>query len=194
MGKENTGNGFAYEFISSDTEYECPWYRVDDVHYKVDGKPMSRLLIGHPDVVNVMVHDADNDRYLIEREFRLGAGRVKVNVPSGFIFDGENPSMAVVRETREETGLRIDASDLIRLFEVYKSEGGQTEKAYCFRIDVHDVAANIGDTDMDEGEVITSEWVDFDTMYGLFLSGDISDASSTALVLAERIIRDNGTL
>lgn len=180
----NNDDGFVFEPGESKTVWECPWYRIDLTEYTINGVHAERFLMVQPDAVNVLVHDVQRDLYLIEREFRIGAGRVKVNVPSGGVADGETPYDAALRETQEETGVVIQPGDLRFLFDVYKSEGAQTSKAYLYRADLHEVVQQ--ETDMDETEVIHNEWVTFDELYELFQNGDLSDASSAILVVYEK--------
>ena len=64
-----------------------------------------------PEAVILIVTDSAGERILINREFRLAAGRWVYNFPAGLIDPGETPEEAAARELREETGLRLDQID-----------------------------------------------------------------------------------
>ena len=60
-----------------------------------------------PEAVILIVTDSTGERILINREFRLAAGRWVYNFPAGLIDPGETPEEAAARELREETGLTL---------------------------------------------------------------------------------------
>ena len=93
-----------------------------DVHYKmVDGnekvyemisrnpdlKSFEDLQNGKEDAVAIIMHDESGEKILINREFRMAAGRWVYNFPAGLIDPGETPEQAARRELKEETGLDI---------------------------------------------------------------------------------------
>jgi len=55
----------------------------------------------------------DNNVVLV-RQFKYGIGRAVLELPSGFIDDGESPHDAAVRELAEETGYVADSIDFVR--------------------------------------------------------------------------------
>ncbi|MFJ9740852.1 NUDIX hydrolase [Streptomyces sp. NPDC101166] len=54
----------------------------------------------------------DNGRVLMVRR-RVKEGELSWQFPAGGIEDGESPEQAAVRETLEETGLKVEATSLI---------------------------------------------------------------------------------
>lgn len=63
------------------------------------------------DAVVVIVHNEDQSKILINKEFRMAPGRWVFNFPAGLIDPGETPEVAAARELWEETGLHLDAID-----------------------------------------------------------------------------------
>lgn len=59
----------------------------------------------------VVRHD---DRYLMIEE--LASGLAVLTQPGGHIDAGESPEQAVIRETLEETGCKVEAEDLIGVY------------------------------------------------------------------------------
>ena len=62
--------------------------------------------------VGAVVLDARGRVMLLNHEFRAGSGW---GIPGGFIEKGEQPLEALRRELREETGVELDAAELIHV-------------------------------------------------------------------------------
>lgn len=74
-----------------------------DVARLPDGGTSSREYVLHPGA-SAMVALADDERILIERQFRYAMGRVYVEIPAGKIDPGETSIQTARRELLEETG------------------------------------------------------------------------------------------
>lgn len=61
----------------------------------------------NPDAVVVIAHDENNEKILINKEFRLAVGDWVYNFPAGLIDEGETPLESAKRELWEETGLDL---------------------------------------------------------------------------------------
>ncbi len=59
------------------------------------------------DAVVLIIHDKNKERILLNREFRLAAGKWVYNFPAGLIEPGETPEESARRELWEETGLEL---------------------------------------------------------------------------------------
>lgn len=57
--------------------------------------------------IQTLCHVIDNDRLLLKRASR-GISMGKWNAPGGKIENGESPEACAIRETYEETGLRVE--------------------------------------------------------------------------------------
>ena len=76
-----------------------------------DGEEASFDVTLHGPVVSVLAL-TDDDEVILTRQFRPGPERVLLDLPSGFVDDGECPAAAAARELAEETGY---AGDLVEV-------------------------------------------------------------------------------
>lgn len=104
-----------------------PWPRIaEEMVYKGD-RTMARRTYRRPDgeeagydvtlhgpVVSVLAL-TDDDQVILTRQFRPGPERVMVDMPSGFVDDGEDPAAAAARELAEETGYEGTLSPVGRI-------------------------------------------------------------------------------
>jgi ADP-ribose pyrophosphatase len=102
--------------------------RVDTVR-TADGRQSTREIVEHDDCVGIIPIDAENNVLLV-KQYRLAVGRELLETPAGGIDPGESPEAAVVREMREETGLR--PRKLERLAGFYLSPGFSSEYMHLF--------------------------------------------------------------
>jgi ADP-ribose pyrophosphatase len=102
--------------------------RVDTVR-TTDGRESVREIVEHEDCIGVIPVDAD-DNILLVKQYRLAAGRELLETPAGGIDPGESPEAAVIREMREETGLRPGKVE--RLTGFYLSPGFSSEYMHLY--------------------------------------------------------------
>jgi 8-oxo-dGTP diphosphatase len=76
---------------------------------------IERLEHWQPDVRGTLLFLLDDDRVLLIRKKR-GHGAGKINGPGGKIDPGETPLEAALRETHEETGVRVRGASLAAEF------------------------------------------------------------------------------
>lgn len=88
------------------------------------------LLSEGADAVVLIMHNEAGDKILLNREFRLAAGRWVYNFPAGLIESGESPEDGAKRELWEETGLNLLRID-DWIFESYSAVGFSNEKNVC---------------------------------------------------------------
>ncbi len=87
---------------------------------------LRRELVVRRPAVGVILHDPKHRLFALVEQFRIGAmddpvSPWQLEVVAGLIDDGESPEAAAIRETYEETGVRVER--LTRLFHFYPSAG-----------------------------------------------------------------------
>lgn len=82
------------------------------------------------DAVVLILHNEDNSKILLNREFRLAVGEWVYNFPAGLIDEGETPEIAAKRELHEETGLILSEIESV-MEESYSAVGFSNEKNIC---------------------------------------------------------------
>ncbi len=90
-----SGHSKTYEMVSRDPNIST----LDDI------------LESKTDAVVMIMHDKTGEKILINREFRMAAGRYIYNFPAGLIDGTETPEEAAARELYEETGLKLTRID-----------------------------------------------------------------------------------
>lgn len=82
------------------------------------------------DAVVIIATDENDERILIDREFRLAPGEWVYNFPAGLIDPGETPYDSAKRELMEETGLELyEITDFIDTS--YSAVGFSNETNVC---------------------------------------------------------------
>lgn len=82
------------------------------------------------DAVVIIVTDENDERILLNKEFRLAVGDWVYNFPAGLIDPGEEPRQSAKRELWEETGLDLyEINDFIGLS--YSAVGFSNEMNVC---------------------------------------------------------------
>jgi ADP-ribose pyrophosphatase len=96
-----------------------------------------REIVSSRDSVHVLIYAPKADCFILGTEFRLGVfcndnkdDPYILECVSGAIEKNSNPKATAYKEISEETGLTIDALELIA--SVYKSPGLMTEKTYIY--------------------------------------------------------------
>lgn len=79
------------------------------------------------DSVVIIMTNKENNKILLNKEFRLAVGELVYNFPAGLIDKGEIPEESAKRELKEETGLDILEIKNI-LIESYSAVGFSNEK------------------------------------------------------------------
>lgn len=171
--------------ISSVTRFEGHAFGVESVTLERDGKRFVRDIVRHAPCVNIFAYDTETKSVLLEREFRIGCGRVTTGLPAGYIDPdeigrgGNFEKAAAERELREETGFVLDSGECVVTAPIYTSEGCSDEATtpviMCGRF------RQVG-TDFDEMEDIASVWVPIDDVIRMADDGAITGAASVISV------------
>lgn len=72
-----------------------------------DLKTYEQLREHKAQAVVLIMHSEDNEKILINKEFRMAVGDYAYNFPAGLIDEGESCEQAAARELWEETGLSL---------------------------------------------------------------------------------------
>lgn len=105
------------------------------VHLKVhdvslpDGSLSKRELIYHQGASAIVILD-DENTVLMVRQYRIGAGKMSLEIPAGLLERDEDPEATAIRESREETGYRPQSVE--KLGGVYAAPGYTTEYIHLY--------------------------------------------------------------
>lgn len=119
------------------TRYDIT-YKTNDNMTKVyemisrnhDIKNYDELVNTSPDAVVLIMHDESGEKILLNREFRMAAGRFVYNFPAGLIDPGEDYKVSAARELREETGLTLLSIEDV-MHKSYSAVGFSNETNMC---------------------------------------------------------------
>ncbi|NMM98233.1 NUDIX hydrolase [Bifidobacterium olomucense] len=150
--------------VRSETVYTGRVFHVDDMTLALSDKrggvhEINRQVVRHAPCVVMLVHDMSTDRYLIEREYRVGSDIFAYGLPAGLMDEGEDILDAALRELAEETGVvpDRDAMGVDYIGDFYSSEGMSDELA-------HIMVLHLGPfrhekRHMDPDEHVESTWI-----------------------------------
>ncbi len=116
-----------------DLEYETNDHRLkkyEMVSRDQDLCDVEALKEWHSKTVVIIGISQDNDRILLNREFRMALGDWVFNFPSGMMDEDETPTEAAARELKEETGLTLERR-IVRLRSSYNAVGITNESSSC---------------------------------------------------------------
>ncbi|MFH1483346.1 MAG: NUDIX hydrolase [Chloroflexota bacterium] len=159
--------------------------RVDEVEMP-SGRRATREVVEHPDAVVVVPLDGEGGVYLV-RQYRQAVDKHLLELPAGGVEPGETPEACVVRELREEIGMRPGKIERVGGF--YSAPGFCTEYLYLF------LARDLRPDRLpaEDAEVIDVVHVALKEIPRLIASGEIEDSKTIAgLLLALSILHGTG--
>ena len=155
--------------------------RRDEVELS-NGAPSMREVIEHPGGVTVAALTDENE-LLFVRQFRYPYGEVILEIPAGKLdTPDEDPTSAVIRELREETGAKCERLTFLGMY--YPSPAILSEKIGMY------VATGLhkGAQELDEDEFLDVVKVPFGEVVKMIMENKIPDAKTQTAVLKAKIL------
>ncbi|OLU37471.1 NUDIX hydrolase [Ileibacterium valens] len=139
---------------------------------EIDGRECIRdLVVHHGGVALSCVKD---HQILLVRQTRTAADAITLEIPAGTIEPHEKPDVTGLRELNEEAGLTCEKMNLITAF--WPTPGYSTEVIYVYEcLGLSEVNQR---RPLDEGEDITSLWMDLDEAKRAIEQGSIRDGKT----------------
>ncbi|MBB5888541.1 NUDIX hydrolase [Lactovum miscens] len=160
--------------------------KVDTVELPNGLGQQTRELVFHPGGISVLAI-TDEDKVILERQFRKPLEKMIYEVPAGKLEEGEysNLENAVLRELEEETDYH--ASHLKKIHEFYVSPGISNEVNILFEARGLTKVQNAKPADI--GELIEVIEMTFDEVQKLIAQGEIQDAKTLIALQYWELIR-----
>ena len=169
--------------LSSEMKFDGKLIKVTYDVAEVNGKEAWREVVHHPGASAVVAID-ENNRIIMEKQFRYALNDYLLEIPAGKLDAGEDPLVCAKRELEEETG--IIASEWISLGTIATSPGFCNEVIHLY------VAKGLskGETHWDEDEYVEVERYTFDELLQRINDETIKDSKTlSALLLAMPYIK-----
>ena len=164
--------------LSSEMKFDGKLIQVTYDIAEVNGKEAWREVVHHPGASAVVAID-ENNRIIMEKQFRYALNDYLLEIPAGKLDKGEDPLVCAKRELEEETG--IIASEWISLGTIATSPGFCNEVIHVY------VAKGLskGEIHWDEDEYVEVEHYTFDELLQCIKEETIKDSKTlSALLLA----------
>ncbi|MBN1681653.1 MAG: NUDIX hydrolase [Anaerolineae bacterium] len=155
-----------------------PWLRIHTEHVRLpNGHEIPDFYrIDMPDWTQVFALADDGTVAMIEH-YKHGAGMLSLELPAGYMDDGESPEETARRELSEETGL--EASDWCYLGR-YFIDGNRGCGASHIFLARH--AHQVSTPHLEDSEIITQRRLTLDDVRAAWLGGDIHNIGTAAAV------------
>jgi len=135
-------------------------------------------VLNYPDWVQVIAID-DNEQLVVIRQYRHGARRVTLEIPSGCVDDADaDPVSAGLRELREETGYVAERARLVAT--ITNNPQNQTNRIF---IVLAEGARRAGEQQLDESEEIAVELMPLQQARETALAGGFDHSAQIAALL-----------
>lgn len=139
-------------------------------------------IIEHPGGVGVVALIDENHIVLI-KQYRHPFKTQLIEVPAGRLNKGEDPSIAALRELKEETGYIAEKLEFICC--MYASPAIFDEKIFLYKA----TGLTLSNTEFDEGEDIETFIVSLKEAHAMIKNGQINDAK-TIIAINSLLIKD----
>jgi ADP-ribose pyrophosphatase len=176
-----------WKLVEKKLVWESKWMSIEDRTYNLpNGKRGEGYFhMNRTDYVLVLAFDEQN-RMVVERQFRRGVDDFVYEVPAGAIDKGETPIEAAKRELKEETGYSGEGN-LVK--EIYTQPGFTDMKAYVVVLHITD---KNGQHAREHDEEIEFEMMTMEEIEKMVKNGEIKDMGFlTALAIWKSLEEDN---
>lgn len=147
-----------------------------------NGKQFMREIVEHNGGVGIVAIDNEENIILVS-QYRKPFEEVLVEIPAGKLEKGEKPEECAARELEEETGYKPVNLELMTI--IYPSPGFLTEKLYIYFCN----SMVKGKVNFDEGENLTSQYINYKDALEKVYSGEIKDAKTVVgILMAKKFI------
>jgi len=130
--------------------------------------------------VAMMVAITKDKELIFVKQYKHGIGEVCFEFPAGRIEKNNTAKQTAVIELKEETGIEIDESQLVKIAELWTEPSKSTVRVTGFL--VTDVELT-GEQDLEETEQIEVVKVPLSEVNNLLLSGELHASDTLALLL-----------
>ncbi len=179
-----TDAALAEAATASERVFDGRLLKVDRVTVTLpNGRTSTREMIRHPGASAMVVVDNQN-RVVLERQWRAPMNRAFWEIPAGKIDAGEDPFYTARRELTEETGLA--AQSWVKLGVIHNAIGYSDERIYIYLAQDIDES---GCQKLDDNEFLTLVRVPFDEALAMTCDGRMTDVKSViGLMWAQRFV------
>lgn len=172
------------------------WYILNKVTftYQKENEKIqthSREVYDRGNGAGILLYNSTKKTVILTRQFRLptflngNKSGMMIEVCAG-LLDADNAEQAIIRETEEETGYRLQKVQ--KVVETYMSPGAVTEILYLFtgEYDESMKVSEGGGLDSEQENIEVLEYT-FDEAYEMIESGEITDAKTILLLQHAKI-------
>ena len=167
--------------LKSNLLYEDKWLKFyqDEIEFP-NGEKGTYAWVDRKSGVGIVVVTKDK-KILLHKEYRYPIQDYSWEIQGGGIDEGETLEEAAVRELEEETGIKVEESELQNLGVFYPLHSLSTEKGSLFMVIIDKVDVSINNTEHSE-LIEEQKFFTFDDVYQMIDEGKINDAATANAV------------
>lgn len=174
------------EELLSDNWYSLKKYTYEILKDDRSKQQQTREVYDRGNGAAILLYNKEFKTVILTRQFRLpsfvnGNDKGLLIEACAGLLDQDNPEVAIIRETEEETGYRIQSVQ--KIFEAYMSPGSVTEILYFF-IAEYQPAMKVhegGGIELEQEDIEVLE-MEFEKAFSMIGSGEIRDAKTIMLL------------